>query len=585
MKSIRLSLIVYLLLLLALALGAVSSFAYWTTAQTVEARRQTTHDWLLAQYAERDRRERFKLDSELLTQARALAGLAQTQTQWQKARFASLFSLGLLSAGLAPAGYVQVPLWLAEGARGALSYRLHRMLSTDVHLAEEELPHFADDPQTEYFQVNSEWGMLWKSPSLGDARLPLDARGFARLRLYDWRFDDVTVAGRPVRRIMLKVPLARFRVVWLPPPGGRPPMPSPPRPPGGSERYLEGGAPAIVIQCATDLAPLQAARDELLRKRDEELAQLEADARATLVALRDRLLLIGFACFAAAVGGGLLLVRVGLAPLRRLSDAVSQVSEKDFRLPFDGRSLPRELRPIVERLSQTLEQLRRAFAREKQAAADISHELRTPVAALLTTLEVALRKPRSAEEYREVLRDCQALGQQMSLLVERLLTLARLDAGVDTLRPQSVNVATLAAECAALVRPLAQARHLQLEVDCPKPIYLQTDPDKLREIITNLLHNAIEYNRPNGRVALVVAPQDRGVCLEVRDTGVGIAPEAQAHIFERFYRVDPSRENAGLHAGLGLAIVKGYVDLMGGRIAVESVEGEGSTFRVELPAA
>ena len=110
------------------------------------------------------------------------------------------------------------------------------------------------------------------------------------------------------------------------------------------------------------------------------------------------------------------------------------------------------------------------------------------------------------------------------------------------------------------------------------------DPDKLREVLNNLLHNAIQYNRPEGRVELTVARDNGHLRMEVRDTGIGIAPEARAHIFERFYRVDPSRHADGLHAGLGLAIVKGYVDLMGGRIAVDSAEGEGSTFRVELPA-
>src|SRR5260370_41687016 len=102
--------------------------------------------------------------------------------------------------------------------------------------------------------------------------------------------------------------------------------------------------------------------------------------------------------------------------------------------------------------------LKRNFAREKQAAADISHELRTPLAALLTTLEVALRKPRSAEEYREVLEDARASGQHMYGLVERLLTLARLDAGADHLRPREADVKALAEQRASLVRPLAEAR-------------------------------------------------------------------------------------------------------------------------------
>jgi two-component system, OmpR family, heavy metal sensor histidine kinase CusS len=261
------------------------------------------------------------------------------------------------------------------------------------------------------------------------------------------------------------------------------------------------------------------------------------------------------------------------------------VSERDFRLQFGESRLPAELTPIVDRLQHTLDQLRRAFEREKQAAADISHELRTPVAALLTTLDVALKKPRKPEEYREVLAECRESGQQISQLVERLLTLARIDAGVDRMRVERVDVAALAEQCTALVRPLADARGLKLHVHSEGEAVLDADPGKLREVLTNLLHNAIEYNRPDGSVDLSVMRHNGTLCVEVRDTGVGIAPEARAHIFERFFRADPSRHAEGLHAGLGLAIVKGYVDLMGGSIAVESTEGKGSTFRVELPAA
>jgi heavy metal sensor kinase len=288
--------------------------------------------------------------------------------------------------------------------------------------------------------------------------------------------------------------------------------------------------------------------------------------------------------FAATVLGGFALVWLGLRPLRRLSDAVSRVSTKDFRLPLDDRRrLPNELRPIAERLTQTLDMLKRAFAREKQAAADISHELRTPLAALMTTLDVALKKPRSPEEYRELLEDCRLSGQQMSRLVERLLALARLDAGVDTLRTQQIDVAGLAERCAAVVRPLADARGLTLRVHRDGPTPMQADPNKLSEVVTNLLHNAIQYNRPSGSVDLTVERENGHLKLEVSDTGIGIGPEARSHIFERFFRADPSRQSDGLNAGLGLAIVKGYVDLMGGTISVESAEGVGSTFRVELP--
>jgi signal transduction histidine kinase len=202
----------------------------------------------------------------------------------------------------------------------------------------------------------------------------------------------------------------------------------------------------------------------------------------------------------------------------------------------------------------------------------------------MTTLEVGLRKPRSAEEYREMMEDCRASGEQMNQLVERLLKLARLDAGADVVRPREVDVAALADQCANLVRPLVEARGLTLGVHHVSPAPCVADPDKIREVVTNLLHNAIQYNRPHGSIDLTVLSRDGVLSIEVRDTGIGISAEAQSRIFERFFRSDPSRHAEGLHAGLGLAIVKGYVDLMGGRIEVQSQQGEGTTFRVCLPA-
>lgn len=610
MRSIRLSLIVYFLILLALALGAVSGFVYWTTAQTVAAKQQSTQELLLTQYEERCREERAKLDDALLYQARSLAGgLAQTQPQWNRLRMQGLLQLGLLSAGLNPNAQVLMPLWVAEGTPGTLAFRLHRIMSNDIQINEEDLTHIGDGDVTEYFQINSEWGNTWRSQSMEEYFFPFDPKQFARTALFTWKFDDTVIRpGVPLRRVTLKAPISRYRILWVPhrPPGahadgraegrfegrlpnrpegrseGNPGEPPSPRPP--PERSHPSPTPAIFVQCACDTTRRDANLALIQADCDRELAKLETASAATLDSLRHQLLGISLTTFIATVAGGFWLVRLGLSPLQRLTEAVSRVSERDFRLQFEEPHLPAELRPIVERLTQALELLQRAFTREKQAAADISHELRTPLAALLTTTEVALRKARSPEEYRELLSDCRALGQQMSQLVERLLALARLDAGVDTLRKQEVDVTALAVQCAALVRPLAEARELRLQVHGSDPVVLTADPDKLREVITNLLHNAIEYNQPAGRVDMAVERRNGHLHVEVRDTGIGIPADSRERIFERFYRADPSREATGLHAGLGLAIVKGYVDLMGGSIAVESVEGQGSTFRVQLPA-
>ncbi len=401
----------------------------------------------------------------------------------------------------------------------------------------------------------------------------------------------------PVRRVVLMASsVGRVFTPIAPRPRPRGPRESPPPPPRAPSptsptQPTVHRDPIIYIHCAAETQKRDAALAALAQRRDDDLAATAAHTGESLHDLRLRLLGISLAVFAATGIGSFWLVRRGLSPLRRLSDAVSRVSAKDFRLPLDERPLPLELQPIAQRLSSTLDLLKRAFVREKQAAADISHELRTPLAALLTTTELALRKPRAAEQYRELMSDCHTSAQQMNQIVERLLTLARLDAGVDRLRVQAVDAAALAQQCAAVVRPLAEANGLKLTVDRPGvpsqagdgACLVQIDSDKLREVVSNLLHNAIQYNQPGGSVGLRVARENGSLEVEVRDTGIGIAPEAREHIFERFYRADPSRGSDEPHAGLGLAIVKEYIDLMGGSIGVESIEGQGSTFRVLLP--
>lgn len=341
----------------------------------------------------------------------------------------------------------------------------------------------------------------------------------------------------------------------------------------------------VFVQAARPVEELEARLVDATAERDGALDNIRRESREALAELRTKLGLIGAGSFLALVGGGWFIVARGLAPVRTLSDAVSRVSEKDFALTVFPADLSVELAPIHARLTQTLDQLRAAFAREKEAVADISHELRTPIASLLATIDVTLRKPRTPEQYRTTLEDCRGIAKQLGQLVERIMTLASLDAGAARGAVSRVDAADLAGSCAVVIRPLAESHGQTFALAAPGPAELDTDPDRLREILMNLLHNAVEYNRPGGRVELAVRAADGRVVFEVRDTGIGMTPEVRAKIFERFYRADPSRTATGVHAGLGLAIVKEYVDRLGGTIAVESTPGEGTVFRVSFPAA
>ncbi len=597
MKSIRLSLIVYFLLLLAAAVGTASVLAFSTAANSLRAKQAINRDLLESRTDDRIREVGKQLDDELLSQALYIARITAAHNQFSRVPYIRLFELGQMTA---PQAHLTAPIWFFEaderrgpsGFNNPLYWAVRGRLLNEMTFNEDELPRTGDTTDQEFFQINCEWSRPWRSKSLGDTRLPYDRNQFGSLPLFHSTHDEFALTtGLHVRRVQLKVSATRFR--FPPPrgpqpgagrPGGRRPPPTDQPPPPPPRERMEN-IPWIVIHCASTTNRRDTAIANLRSDLVKDLADLDEQAREELTSLRQRLVWIGVLTFIATTFGCSLLVGLGLSPLRRLTEAVSRVSPKDFRLPLpaDAR-LPMELAPIRQRLQQTLDELRHAFEREKQATADISHELRTPVASILTAAEVALRKPRSAEDYRQTLEDCRDIARQMRQLVERLLALARLDVGSDQVKPSEVDVVELVNDCATLVRPLAGERDLELRVHCPKPVTWTTDPYKLREVLVNLLHNAVQYNKPGGSIDVSAQADGPWLDVQVHDTGVGIPPEAFEHIFERFYRADPSRHASELHAGLGLSIVKGYVSLLGGTVTVESQVGQGTTFRVRLPA-
>jgi signal transduction histidine kinase len=615
MRSIRRALVIYFLVLLTIGLLAISGFVYRVTAAALEAKKVSTQALLSSQYDERVRQINLKFDEELLAQARALAGLAQAQYQYRRMRMLPYTPLGLISASIAPQSHFTTYAWVAQAFKSPLSSTMWKRFAHEIQFNEDELPHEGSIP--DYFQVNSEWGSSWRSKSLGKNWLPFDSNLFSTLNVFAWSFENITIFdGSTVRSVNLRAPITRFRATWPIPPRSIIPPPQPLRfptikkdkdqppfdgtfPPKGGvkgqgsrdlfpEQTIESATQTIIVQCASRTDERDAMLAELHQAHAHELDALEAQTQDTLNQLQLRLSFVAGLTFIGALFGGLVLVWIGLAPLRRVSDAVSQVSEKDFQIPLDKSQLPIELVPIVERLQQSLNQLRDAFAREKQATADISHELRTPLAALLTMIDVSLRKTRTPEEYRATLEDCKTTGKQLSRLVDRILTLARLDAGGTVLQPERGNLAEVVQECVMMIRPLAESAGLQLIYHEPaSQVPIVTDFEKLREVLNNLLHNAISYNKPGGQVAVSIR-RDQSlqhmVEVEVKDTGIGIPPHLQSKIFERFFRADPSRHMTGVHAGLGLAIVREYVQRMGGSIHLQSEPDVGSAFRIRLPA-
>lgn len=308
---------------------------------------------------------------------------------------------------------------------------------------------------------------------------------------------------------------------------------------------------------------------------------------ARLDRLLDRLL---WAFVAFGVCAGLLTAfvavrvsRAALAPLHTTAAVIGEIDPRNLHRRIDTARLPPELVPMSDRLNEMLERIERAYVQRQQFLADASHELRTPVAAIVTTAEVSLRHPRSTEAYKGTLESCLADARLLRHLVERLMEQCRADVLSHDEPVERTDVAPLLAQCADQAAALAHDREVTVRREIPLQLSLNTQPQRLRSIITNLLSNAVEYNRPGGVVELLAQPNGRVLHLTVRDTGPGIAGEHLPHLFEPFYRADKARSNQVGHLGLGLSLVQSHVAALGGEIRVESTPGTGTTFRVDLP--
>jgi two-component system OmpR family sensor kinase len=199
-------------------------------------------------------------------------------------------------------------------------------------------------------------------------------------------------------------------------------------------------------------------------------------------------------------------------------------------------------------------------------------------------VQSTLNKERSSAEYRETLEACQRAAQRMKRLIESLLELARFDAGQEQLQRVTFNLAAKTRECADLLQPLAAERHVKIVLELAET-NCTGDPERLSQVIVNLLTNAVTYNTPDGEVRVATALRDGNAVLTVTDTGIGITAEDAPHVFKRFYRADKSRAGGTGNAGLGLAICQSIVTAHGGTLDFNSEPGRGTTFTVHLPVA
>lgn len=285
-----------------------------------------------------------------------------------------------------------------------------------------------------------------------------------------------------------------------------------------------------------------------------------------------------------AGGGGWLLARRTLKPVDRMTQAARRISGEhlDERLQETGSG--DELDRLARTLNDMLGRLDDAFHQMRQFSADASHELQTPLTILKGEMEVALRSPRSPEEYQLVLESGLEEIDRISHLVEGLLLLARADAGVLRMDLRPVELKELLQEIYEQMKVVAEDRSIRFYPSSLETVSVRGDREHLRRLLLNLVDNAIKYTPAAGSVTLSLEHDGQWASVRVSDTGIGLSQNEQERIFTRFYRATEARSHREGGVGLGLCIARSIAEAHGGRIQVESTPGQGSTFTVLLPA-
>jgi heavy metal sensor kinase len=284
-----------------------------------------------------------------------------------------------------------------------------------------------------------------------------------------------------------------------------------------------------------------------------------------------------------ASAGGWFLARRALTPVDTMVEAARRIEAEDLSRRIEPAASNDELSRLAAVLNDMLARLERSFAAVRHFSADAAHELRTPLTILKGEIEVALRSPPTADEYRRVLTSCLEEVDRLSTLVEDLLFLARSDSGNLRLPQTPVNLAAVLEDVTPALSALADTAGITGTVVPSPALWVHGNAPMLFRLIFNLGENAIKYTPAGGTVTLTLSQRGQEAALEVKDTGPGIAPEEQAQVFDRFYRGDPARSRGG--TGLGLALARSIVLVHNGQISVESTVGQGSCFRVVLPLA
>ena len=460
-----------------------------------------------------------------------------TRSLWSRVLVGAAVGITVVLAAAGLTIYLLVRMWLLNEFRSSLAGKAHALAAlveqeggeVELEMDERDVIEFTRTDRPEYLQV---WlvggGELYRSRSLGQQELE-------------------RVGGELGEPAFRPVTLPDGRRGWL---AGVTFVPR--------HKHTVGPLAEVTLVVARD------ARDV-----DRALARLA-------------LLLMAVCAGAIFLSVGLLdwFVTRGIRPVSRLAGEIGDMGATRLSAQIELPDAPTELLPVVDRLNDLLGRLDATFEREKAFTANVAHELRTPLTGLLTTLDLALSRPRTAPAYRQALAKCHLICCQTRTLVDNLLSLARADAGHVEVASERVRLGDLLEECWMSLEQQATARALGVDWRLGEGCELDTDPELLRLVLFNVLGNAVAHADQGGSVHIESSCDGSRLELRITNSGSTLGAEQARHVFERFWQGDAARAATGVHCGLGLALAEKLVSLLGGSIAAESVAGGEFTVRL-----
>lgn len=300
-----------------------------------------------------------------------------------------------------------------------------------------------------------------------------------------------------------------------------------------------------------------------------------------LLEYKKKILWIVPVLFVLSMTAGWVLSGIALGPVQGLTRHMEAISVTSLKERVKVKGTGDEIDRLAATFNHLMQRIDDAYGRISQFTSDAAHEIKTPITIIRNEMEVALTRNRTEREYRELLESSLEEMERLSVLVDKMLMLARTDSRAAA--KEEVPLRKLLEDVKDFFEPACEPNSITIEVEAPEEIVLLADGDLLRQLFYNLIDNAVRYNRQGGNIKVTLTRDETQALVTVADTGPGVAPEHQEKIFDRFYRVDASRSSVVPGHGLGLAICRAAVKAHGGSLTLRSFPGKGSEFTVFLP--